>query len=192
MNVLTGTVATSFGGTLRVIQIGIRARLAIFLGSALQSFALLDSDLVRGFGAGYGNFEVALSSRFTGVSRLIGYVIRIVVGLCIGHILLRIRHFFLCVRLRIRHIALRFGTRLGDVVLNIGWRFCLVAARHRETGGENHQIRNIGLHVSTLLKLSVLVVTTHLPAKSSCESTGSPPRPNRLAVCGFRVDNVPM
>ncbi len=95
---------------------------------------------MRGLGAGYSDFEIALSGGFAGVAGLIGHVVRVVVSLRIGHVLLRIRHRLLGVGLRVCHIALCFSLRVGYIVLNLGGRLGLVAARQRQAGRGENQI----------------------------------------------------
>src|SRR5688572_25384662 len=74
----TRAVATGFSCALGIFQVCIGAGLAVFLGIVLQRFALLDSDLMRGFGAGYRHFEVTLSRCLAGVASLVGHVVRVV------------------------------------------------------------------------------------------------------------------
>ena len=88
--------------TLCVVEVGIRAVLAVVLRIAAHGFALLDGDLVSRFGLSHGDLVLALGSRLARILRLICHIVRIIVGPRIRDILAGIRVVFARVCGRIR------------------------------------------------------------------------------------------
>src|SRR5688572_28990685 len=132
---LARAVATLFGRTLGGFEIAVRAVLTIALRVTRHRLALLRRDLVSRFGLRHGYPVVVLGGGLTGLLRLVGGVLGVIIRPCIGDVLLSIGHVFASVGLSIGDVARRIGPRLTYVMLHFGGRFCLVAADQCEAGG---------------------------------------------------------
>src|SRR5690606_15572827 len=112
-------VAPHFRFALGALELVVRSLFAVFLRRAGQRFALLYRNAVSSFGLRDGDLCLAFGLRLARFLCGIGDCVAVAFLLRFHHVLLGIRHFFLCVGLRVRQIALGLGLGVPHVGLDL-------------------------------------------------------------------------